>query len=232
MTPYIFSYKIDDTNLDFLDVYKLELPFYLKKEANNDTLWIIDSKEMYFWVFRKDRDIVKLDIELPDTIYKEQQNIPIVLKIENTRPETLSLRNPAYMGNAYPYIEQEKKEIPAPVYWWNAYKKKLKGIKLMIETIKTNNPPSCVVYDTIHIKGYETLRINYEFTLDKLFNFKDYPSGRYNISFKFFYEFRDEKEFEGVTFLRAFSNKKMEEKYIEYIEEQYIMSDEFTFHLQ
>ena len=53
----ILSHKINKPNLGFLDVYKLERPFYLKKEANNDTLWLIDNKETYFWVFRKDRDV-------------------------------------------------------------------------------------------------------------------------------------------------------------------------------
>ena len=50
---------------------KLELPFYLNKDANNDTLWLIDNKETYFGVFRKDRDFVKFNVELPDTIYRE-----------------------------------------------------------------------------------------------------------------------------------------------------------------
>ena len=54
---YIVSYKIELPNLRFLDIDKLELPFYLKKNADNDTLWIIDNKETYFGVFRKDRDV-------------------------------------------------------------------------------------------------------------------------------------------------------------------------------
>ena len=35
---------------------RLELPFYLMKEADNDTLRVTDNKEIYFWVFRKDKD--------------------------------------------------------------------------------------------------------------------------------------------------------------------------------
>ena len=35
---------------------KLELPFYLKKAANNDTIWVIDKNDTYFVVFREDRE--------------------------------------------------------------------------------------------------------------------------------------------------------------------------------
>ena len=47
--------KIIDIN-KLIGTHELELPFYLKKEADNDTIWVIDNNETYFWVFRHDRE--------------------------------------------------------------------------------------------------------------------------------------------------------------------------------
>ena len=52
----IRDYKVNRPNLGFRDIQELEVPFYLKKEANNDTIWIIDNKETYFWVLIHDRE--------------------------------------------------------------------------------------------------------------------------------------------------------------------------------
>ena len=135
----ILSYKMNQTDLIFRDIHKLELPFYFKKAADNDTIWITDNKnETYFWVFRKDRDFVKFNVELPDTIYREQENIPIILRLENIRSETLSINNPAHWWNTYPQIKQGKKKVSLR---------------------KANYLPANEVYDTIHIYGNETLRI-------------------------------------------------------------------------
>jgi len=56
-TLYIRASRIEKHSYLYQLYDKLELPFYLKKEANNDTLWIIDNKETSFFVFRKDRGI-------------------------------------------------------------------------------------------------------------------------------------------------------------------------------
>ena len=55
---YISSSKIEEPVSLYLYnlFYKFELPFYLKKNADNDTIWIIDNNETYFWVFSKDLD--------------------------------------------------------------------------------------------------------------------------------------------------------------------------------
>jgi len=54
---YILSFKMNQPNLKIIDRHKLKRPFYLKKNANNDTIWVIgNKKERYFWVFRKDSD--------------------------------------------------------------------------------------------------------------------------------------------------------------------------------
>jgi hypothetical protein len=105
---------------------------------------------------------VRVSIELPDTICAGQQNIPIILVVENTTSEVLSIRNPAHWGNAYPCIKQGDKEITA--------------IKVKI------NP--AVFKDIIQIKEYETLRIKFDFTLDKIFSLEFYPSGQYSIYFE------------------------------------------------
>jgi len=218
-TLFLLSYKLNDRNLDILKIYtlirkrELELPFYFKKAADNDTIWITDNRnQVFFWLFLKDRDLIKFDVELPDTIYREQQDIPIILRLENIRPEVLSINNPARWWNAYPQIKQGRKKV---------------------SIIKMNNSPANEIYETIHIRGNETLRIKYDRTLDELFNFKDYPSGKYNISFKFFYERKYNEVFENITLLKVyFSNREIQEKAVQYDEEDYIMSDRFTFYLK
>ena len=51
---FIIGAKIDKpVSLYFDKIYdKLGLPFYLKKDANNDTIWLIDYKAKQFVVFR------------------------------------------------------------------------------------------------------------------------------------------------------------------------------------
>ena len=55
---YILSSKMEEPTHLYVSKFfsNLELPFFLRKEANNDTLWLIDKNETYFLVFRKDRD--------------------------------------------------------------------------------------------------------------------------------------------------------------------------------
>ena len=49
---YIWGSKIGEPNLRLIDIYELGLPFYIKKAADNDTVWIRNYKETYFLVFR------------------------------------------------------------------------------------------------------------------------------------------------------------------------------------
>ena len=111
---------------------------------------------------------IKVSVELPDTIHGGQRDIPIILKVENTTSEEVSVRNPAHWGNAYPRIKQDGKDMPM--------------IKVRI------NPE--VFYEVIQIKGFETLNVKFDYTLDKLFNFGFHPSGKYDIYFEFCYETR------------------------------------------
>lgn len=105
---------------------------------------------------------IKFSIELPDTIYRGQQNIPILLKVENTTSELITIKNPAHWGNAYPCIKQGQRDIPL--------------IKVKINPKHLN--------DTIQIKGKEVFEINFDFNLDKLTNFDFLPSGKYEIQFQ------------------------------------------------
>lgn len=107
---------------------------------------------------------LKVSIELPDTIYTGQRDIPIILKVENTSSEVLSIRNPAHWGNAHPFIKQEGKNMSI--------------IKVKI------NPK--IFNDIIHINGNEFLRIKFDYTLDKLFNLEYHPSGKYDIFFELY----------------------------------------------
>jgi len=56
---------------------------------------------------------IKISLELPDTIYVGQWNIPIILKIENTTSEALSIRNPNAWGHIYTSLK--RKEIGGKV---------------------------------------------------------------------------------------------------------------------
>ena len=108
---------------------------------------------------------IKVSIELPDTIYKGQEDIPIILKVENTTSEVLSIRNPARWGNAYPFIRQE-------------------GMNISMKKVN----PGMSFYDVIQINGNETLRIKYSHTFDKIFSLGFYPSGKYEIYFEYYYK--------------------------------------------
>jgi hypothetical protein len=148
---------------------------------------------------------IKVSIELPDTIYVGQRDIPIILKIENTTSEVLSIRNPARWENAYPHIKQGDK---------------------VISTIKVSFDLD-VCKDIIQIQGNETLRIQFESTLDKIFSLEFYPSGKYEIYFSFNYEPIDEKKYQKMTFLQMIFTKKKK-----FIEEKSIISDIFTLYKQ
>ena len=107
---------------------------------------------------------IMVSVELPDTIYVGQQDIPIVLIVKNATSEMLSIRNPAHWGNAFPHITQGNK---------------------VLETIKIKVNPT-VFKNVIQIKGNETLRIKFDYTLDKIFNSEFYHSGQYSIYFELY----------------------------------------------
>ena len=111
---------------------------------------------------KKDELPIKVGIELPDTICVGQQDIPIILVVENTTSEVLSIRNPAHWGNAFPRIKQGDKEIA---------------------TIKVKINPA-VFKNIIQINGNETVKIKFEYTLDKIFSLESYSTGQYNIYFE------------------------------------------------
>jgi len=135
------------------------------------------------WEYR-----IRISIELPDTIYEGHQDIPIILKIENTTSEVLSIRNPALWGNAYPFIKQREMDI----------------------SMKKVNP-GVVFYDVIQIKGHEILEIKFNHTLDNMFNLGFYPLGKYDIYFIYYYEPKKQPE---KKIFRKKNNPFIEEKYI------------------
>ena len=47
----IFSGYVDEPNIKFWEVSRLELPFLLQKEANNDTIYIYTDDAVYYFVF-------------------------------------------------------------------------------------------------------------------------------------------------------------------------------------
>lgn len=105
---------------------------------------------------------IKFSIELPDTIYKGQKNIPILLKVENITSEVITINNPAHWGNIYPCIKQGQRDIPL--------------IKIKINPQHLN--------DTIQVKGKEIFEVNFDYTLDKMTNFDSLPYGKYEIQFQ------------------------------------------------
>jgi len=212
---YLVGYKLNSRNLDILKIstlirkQELELPFNFKKEADNDTIWITDNRnKVHFWVFRAERDIVKFNLELPDTIYKEQQNVPIIFRLENTRAEVFSFDN--------------------MVHWWNTFPRIRRGNKIFLIEKPNNYHPREFQDTTIHIQKNEIVRIKYDYTLDEVFDFKKYKSGKYYISFMFFYEHKYNKELDDNTPSKQWFTKD----YLDHIRAKYIESDRFTFYLK
>lgn len=107
---------------------------------------------------------IKFSIILPDTICSKQNNIPIIIKVENKSSEILYIRNPAHWGNALPHIKQKDKELPM---------------------IKVRVNPS-VFNDIVQIKSNETLKIKFDYTLNRLFNLRHHNSGYYDMYFELF----------------------------------------------
>ena len=111
---------------------------------------------------------IKVSIELPDTVYYVgQRNIPIMLKIENTTSETLSIRNPKDFGSVRLLIKGREKantSISNREIWIGKF------------------------YNAIQIKEYEVLEFKHDFTLDKFLGFWGWQTGKFEIFFEYYYE--------------------------------------------
>ena len=105
---------------------------------------------------------IKFSIELPDTIYKDQHDIPIILKIENTSPLLITIKNPKYWGNVFPHLTHEHKDIP------------LIKVRMNLRLLE----------ETIVIRGNDILKIPFVFTLDKIASIDFLPSGKYELYFE------------------------------------------------
>jgi len=105
---------------------------------------------------------IKFNISLPDTIYKGQQCIPIILKIENISSEAISIRNPVHWGNTYPRLIQGEKDV---------------------HMIKVKENP-LHLKEIIRIVGYGNLGFNFDFTLDYMVNLDSLPTGKYELHFQ------------------------------------------------
>ena len=103
---------------------------------------------------------IKISVELPDTIYVSQRDIPIILKIENTTSEILSINNPKHWGHVYTSLKRKEMSGKA-------------------------NP---IILDyAIKIKEHEILTIRLG-TLDSSFLPDSYSLGKHDIYFKYYYE--------------------------------------------
>ena len=105
---------------------------------------------------------IKFSIELPDTIYKDQHDIPIILKIENTSPLLITIKNPKYWGNVFPHLTHEHKDIP------------LIKVRMNLRLLE----------ETIVIRGNDILKIPFVFTLDEMASIDFLPSGKYDLYFE------------------------------------------------
>lgn len=105
---------------------------------------------------------LKFSIELPDTIYKGQQCIPIILTVENITSDLISIRNPVHWGNVYPYLNQREKNVPL--------------IKIKINPLHLN--------ETVEIRSKEVLKVTFDYTMDKIVKLDSLPSGKYEIHFQ------------------------------------------------
>ena len=123
---------------------------------------------------------IKVSVELPDTICVGQRDILITLIVENITSDILSIRSTAHWGNAFPRIKQGEKEIAT--------------IKVKINPVVFKN--------IIQIKGNETIRIKFDYTLDKLFNLEYYPSGKYDIYIVLFPDEKTSIESDVFTFYK------------------------------
>jgi len=110
---------------------------------------------------------IKISLELPDTIYVGQWNIPIILKIENTTSEILSIRNPKDWGSVKLRIKKGEKADTS-----------------------TSNREIWIgkFYNAIQVKEYEVLEFKHDFTLDQFLRFWGWQTGKYEIFFEYYYE--------------------------------------------
>lgn len=121
---------------------------------------------------------LKLRIEVPDTIYSGQYDIPITMVVENKTSEKIWIRNPAHWGNSFFYISDGERDCIS--------------IKVKI------NPD--VYKDFIQIEGKETKRIKFDYTLDKMFDSENFPSGEYSIYVSFHFNKKNILKSEVKTF--------------------------------
>lgn len=105
---------------------------------------------------------IEFTVELSDTIYKEQSNIPIILQIKNISSESQTLRNPSHWANSFPYLKQGEKEIPM--------------IKIKV------NPMHLM--DTINIAGGKIYRTEFDYPLDRIVELNSLSSGEYKLFFQ------------------------------------------------
>lgn len=106
--------------------------------------------------------LVQFNIEIPDTIAKNQQGIPIILKIKNLTSEPITIANPAYWVNAYPSIKKD-------------------GNDVQVIKVKANLQ---LLNDMITIKEKDTFETVFDFSLDKIMGLGSCEEGNYEVSFE------------------------------------------------
>lgn len=105
---------------------------------------------------------IQFDVELPDTISKNQKDILITLKITNPTSVPVTIANPAHWGNTYPSISTSRNKIPM--------------IKVKI------NPQ--IFDETVTVKSNETFETVFDYSLEKMINLYYCKTGNYEIYFE------------------------------------------------
>lgn len=121
----------------------------------------ISSKEELLEQKNRNNLLISFDVELPDTVYRDQHNIPIILKVENLAPEPIVIRDPRYWGNCLPYILYGKKDV-------------------VIIKVKVNPD---VFKKTVRIEGQGTFSTSFSFSLDEIMDLENAPFGQYEVYF-------------------------------------------------
>ena len=104
--------------------------------------------------------LTKFIIDIPDTVYRGQHNIPIVLQVKNLMSQSITIRNPKYWGNAFPRLYYGKTDMTIKV-------------KFNLDVLK----------DTIEIKSQEIFTTDFDFSLDRILDLEKCPLGQYEIYF-------------------------------------------------
>jgi len=130
-------------------------------EITNNERWN-KIEDLYNCLVKHEKENPSIDfsIEMADTISDNMRPIPIILKLENLTPDTITVRDPKLWGNAWPHVKHRQDIVPSV-------------------TLVRYNPDA--KKRLIDIGPYETVKIRYDFTLDQLYIVKSFKPGSYDL---------------------------------------------------